>query len=79
MTSRPIYAAAHSLGPALPEVTAAARAALDEWAERLVGGWDDWVDFAGRVGDRLGAAAVGAAPGQVVVADSTTVNLYKLA
>jgi kynureninase len=32
-----------------------------------------------RLGDRLGAVALGAAPGQVVVADSTTVLLYKLA
>jgi kynureninase len=40
--------------------------------------WGDWVDLPERVGDRLGRAALGAAPGQVIIADSTTVNLYKL-
>ena len=52
---------------------------IDEWGERLVAGWDDWLDVPQRVGDRLGAVALGAAPGQVLVCDSTTVNLYKLA
>ncbi|MGH3565677.1 MAG: kynureninase [Pseudonocardia sp.] len=52
----------------------------DEWAGRLIRGWTDgWMDWPERVGDRLAAAALGAKPGQVVVADSTTVMLYKLA
>ena len=43
-------------------------------------GWTDgWLDWPLRLGDRLGAVALGAAAGQVVVADSTTVLLYKLA
>jgi kynureninase len=52
--------------------------ALDEWRERLAGGWDDWIDLPASVGDRLGRL-LGAGPGQVLVCDSTTVNLYKLA
>ena len=52
----------------------------DEWAGRLIRGWTDgWMDWPGQVGDRIAAAALGAAPGQTVVADSTTVLLYKLA
>ena len=52
----------------------------DQWAGRLIQGWTDgWLDWPLVVGDRLGAAVLGAAPGQVVVADSTTVLLYKLA
>jgi kynureninase len=39
--------------------------------------WDDWLPWPGLVGDRIGEALLGAAPGQVVVSDSTTVNLYK--
>jgi kynureninase len=41
--------------------------------------WAAWIDLPERVGNRLGRVALGAAEGQVVVADSTTVNLYKLA
>ncbi len=52
----------------------------DEWAGRLIRGWTDgWMDWPGQVGDRIARAALGAAPGQAVVADSTTVLLYKLA
>ncbi len=52
----------------------------DEWAGRLIRGWTDgWLDWPQQLGDRIGAAVLGAAPGQVVVADSTTVLLYKLA
>jgi kynureninase len=52
----------------------------EQWAGRLIRGWTDgWLEWPMRLGDRLGAAALGAAAGQVVVADSTTVLLYKLA
>lgn len=52
----------------------------DEWAGRLIRGWTDgWLGWPERVGDLIGRVALGAAAGQVVVADSTTVLLYKLA
>jgi kynureninase len=52
----------------------------EQWAGRLIRGWTDgWLDWPLVVGDRLGAAVLGAAAGQVVVADSTSVLLYKLA
>jgi kynureninase len=51
-----------------------------QWAGRLIRGWTDgWMQWPLRLGDRLGEVALGAAPGQVVVADSTTVLLYKMA
>lgn len=51
----------------------------EQWAGRLIRGWTDgWLEWPLRLGDRLGAVALGAAAGQVVVADSTTVLLYKL-
>ncbi len=51
-----------------------------EWGGRLIRGWDEgWMDLPLTVGDRIGAALVGAAPGQALVGDSTTVLLYKLA
>ena len=49
------------------------------WGNRLIRGWDEaWMDEPTRVGDRLGRVALGAGPGQVVIADSTSVLLYKL-
>ncbi len=48
-----------------------------EWGRDLVRHWDDWLPLPGVIGDRLGHALLGAASGQVVVGDSTTVNLYK--
>ena len=73
-----IYADGNSLGR-LP-VAAAERLErlVREWGERLVGGWADWIELPARVGDLVGEV-VGARPGEVVVCDSTTVNLYKLA
>jgi kynureninase len=50
-----------------------------EWGHGLIRSWDDsWMAEPVTVGDRLAEIALGAAPGQVIVADSTTVLLYKL-
>ena len=49
-----------------------------EWAREVVTGWSHWVDEAQPVGDLLGRAALGAAPGQVLVCDTTSVNFYQL-
>jgi kynureninase len=76
---RRIYVDGNSLGPVAHDARAALDARIDEWRDRLVTGWGEWVEAPAAVGDRLAAAALGAAPGQVVVSDSTTVNLYKLA
>jgi kynureninase len=51
---------------------------LDEWGDRLVSGWEEWIDAPSRVGDALAEGVLGARPGEVVVSDSTTVNLFKL-
>jgi kynureninase len=49
------------------------------WAGRLIRGWTDgWMQWPETVGDELGRVVLGAAPGQTVVADSTTVLFYKL-
>jgi kynureninase len=51
-----------------------------EWGRGLIRSWNQaWVELPARAGDLIGERLVGAAPGQVVVSDSTTVNLYKLA
>jgi kynureninase len=50
----------------------------EEWGTALARSWDHWVDMPGSAGDLVGELT-GAAPGQVLVTDNTTVNLYKLA
>ena len=50
----------------------------EEWGTGLVRSWDHWVELPERAGDLVGELT-GAAPGQVLVTDNTTVNLYKLA
>ena len=51
----------------------------DAWGTRLIRSWDEsWMTWPEELGDLVGRAALGAAPGQTVVADSTTVLLYKL-
>ncbi len=45
----------------------------------MIRSWEEgWLELPEQVGDRLGAACLGANPGQVIVADSTSVCLYKL-
>ena len=73
-----IYLDGNSLGR-LPLATRDRLAALvAEWGERLVSGWPEWIDAPARVGDLLAEHVLGARPGEVIVADSTTVNLFKL-
>jgi kynureninase len=75
----PIYLAGNSLGR-LPCETSArlAQVVADEWGTGLVGSWESWIDLPTHVGDLI-AGLIGARPGEVIVTDSTTVNLYKLA
>jgi kynureninase len=50
-----------------------------EWGERLIRAWDEaWMDRPLVLGDQLGRVVLGAAAGQVMIGDSTTVMLYKL-
>ncbi len=75
-----IYLDGNSLG-ALPRQTAArvARAVTEEWGTGLIRSWNDagWVDLPARVGARIGKL-LGAGPGEVVAADSTSINLFKV-
>jgi kynureninase len=74
-----IYLDGNSLGR-LPHATRERLADLvAEWGERLVTAWPDWIDAPVRTGDLLAEGVLGARPGEVLVTDSTTVNLYKLA
>jgi kynureninase len=71
-------------GNSLGRPVASVPAALDDfvrtqWAGRLIRGWDElWLTRPAELGDRIGAACLGAASGQTIVADSTSVLIFKL-
>jgi kynureninase len=73
------YLDGNSLGR-LPKatITAINDFMVKEWGPEVVTGWGHWVDEAQPTGDLLGAAALGAAAGQVLVCDTTSVNFYQL-
>jgi len=75
-----VYLDGNSLG-ALPQRTPGriAAAVEQEWGQGLVRSWLDahWMEAPARVGDKL-ARFVGAGEGEVVVAESTSVCLFKL-
>ena len=73
------YLDGNSLGR-LPKatVTAINDFMTKEWGPEVVTGWSHWVDEAQPTGDLLGEAALGAAAGQVLVCDTTSVNFYQL-
>ncbi|MGM9444349.1 kynureninase [Streptomyces murinus] len=75
-----IYLDGNSLGR-LPAATPdRLREVVEEgWGEGLVRSWQGWIDWGARLGDRLAEHVLGARPGEVVISDSTSVNLYKLA
>ncbi len=75
----PIYLCGNSLGRPPREATERIGAAVAQWCEQLVEGWDGWLDLPRRIGDLMAGPILGAGPGEVVVSDSTSVNLYKLA
>ena len=75
-----IYLDGNSLG-VLPKATLqrVQQVVREEWGEDLVRSWNSagWITLPQRVGDKI-ARLVGAAPGELVVADSTSVNLFKV-
>lgn len=74
-----LYLDGNSLGAASPEAFAAlVKSAEEEWANGLIRSWNKagWFDLPVRLGDRIGRL-IGAAPGQTVVCDTTSVNIYK--
>jgi kynureninase len=75
-----IYLDGNSLG-AMPKATPARVAQLveREWGQDLIRSWNThgWIGLQQRVGDKIGRL-IGAKPGETLVADSTSVNLFKM-
>ncbi|MDQ1057761.1 kynureninase [Arthrobacter globiformis] len=74
------YLDGNSLGRPLKRTAGDITTFIQEgWGGRLIRGWDEeWLDMPQAIGDQLGRAVLGAATGQTIIADSTTVVLYKL-
>ncbi|HXQ08380.1 MAG TPA: kynureninase, partial [Bradyrhizobium sp.] len=74
-----IYLDGNSLGP-MPRAAASVltRTIEQEWGRDLIRSWNTagWFDMPVRLGDRVGTL-IGAAPGQTLVCDTTSINLYK--
>jgi kynureninase len=76
---RQLYLDGNSLGRLPVDTPAAvARVVEQEWGRGLVGSWGGWVEQSRRIGDVLAAGVLGARPGEVLVTDTTSVDLYKL-
>ncbi|MEO8195787.1 MAG: aminotransferase class V-fold PLP-dependent enzyme [Thermoanaerobaculia bacterium] len=73
-----VYLDGNSLGRTPKRTLERMREVLtEEWGSGLIRSWARWLDMPQRVGDRL-APLLGARPGEVVVHDSTSINLYQL-
>jgi kynureninase len=51
---------------------------IEDWGTKIVDGWGEWIDKAETTGDLIGRAALGAAAGQTLAMDTTSVNFYRL-
>ncbi|HEV2235733.1 MAG TPA: kynureninase [Ktedonobacterales bacterium] len=74
-----VYLDGNSLG-ALPKATVGRIRAVTEveWGQQLIRSWNSagWIDLPTRIGDKI-AQLIGAAPGEVIVSDSTSINVFK--
>ena len=79
LPEKAIYLDGNSLGALAGSVRERVADVVErEWGRGLIRSWNDagWIELPRRVGDKI-ARLIGAAPGEVVVADSTSVNLFK--
>lgn len=74
-----IYLDGNSLGPMPRDAAGVLRHTIEQqWSRDLIRSWNDagWFDMPVRLGDRVGAL-IGAAAGQTIVCDTTSINLFK--
>ena len=73
-----VYLDGNSLGPPPTAARAAMARVQDEWADRLIRGWNEcgWMDAPMAMGDRIGRL-IGAPPGTTVVGDTLSVKVHQ--
>ena len=74
-----LYMDGNSMGRQPKEAEALVGQALAAWREQLIVAWREWIRVPRRIGDLIATSILEAKPGEVIVGDSTSVNLYKAA
>lgn len=74
-----IYMCGHSLGLMPKQAAESIEHCLKDWAHNAVGAWNqaDWIHLPYKVGALI-APLIGSNPDEVIVTDSTSVNLFKV-
>jgi kynureninase len=76
---RPLYMDGNSMGRQPIVASALVMKALEAWQNDLIIAWREWIRLPRALGDLIGRSVIEARPGEVIVGDSTSVNLYKAA
>src|SRR3990167_256141 len=74
-----LYFCGHSLGPMPKSVPEHVNEIMQaQWGEKAIQAWNtaDWISLPERVGNKI-APLIGAKPGEAIVSDSLSINLYK--
>lgn len=74
-----LYMDGNSLGRQPKDAGDVVTQVLADWRDGMILAWREWIRVPQRVGDAIAQSVVEAKPGEVIVGDSTSVNLYKAA
>ena len=72
-----LYMDGNSLGRQPRETAAFVAKAFDAWRDEMIIAWREWIRVPRRIGDLIAESVLEARPGEVIVGDSTSINLYK--
>jgi kynureninase len=74
-----LYMDGNSMGRQPKDAEAVVAKALAAWRDELIIAWREWIRVPRRIGDLIAQSVLEARAGEVIVGDSTSVNLYKAA
>jgi kynureninase len=74
-----LYMDGNSMGRQPKEAEALVGQAVAAWRDQLIVAWRDWIRVPRRIGDLIATTILEAKAGEVIVGDSTSINLYKAA